>query len=1838
MASWAPKGDAEQMEARAAHCYVLLDWMRVAVLPTIRGDVHRLSSTLDTLQRAAGVARQPNSSGTTTAEGRLQEFLELVALDLCPAQHRRILLRHVAAFSHQLAQRIKAPSTDRDSSSSQKMQLLLPMFQYVSRDDVPTEERSHWITRLLIRLSDLPLGPLHDSVSAAAAASRHHWLSNIVVEVACAILCKIIGSTQASPNSTAPFFAKLLVLSIGTSSNGLRPGACFLVNSLRMSHPDAFRCVESVLGAPQRDALNSLHAYCTALESIASTPAELAAVTTAVISEEVDRFVNLYQEVLAEVSAMASEADQKGSTKPSVEEDLPELGAERNTNQASIAAPTATGNSLIQEAGAITSELSSWVQDHINALRQRMSERLQDGGAATWFDRTMWYVERSVTDLNAALPSAHPDAKGSTLLHAITTTNELVTSTREGLQRILSDTRNKANTARLCSQLSELLTHTCQCIRQDVSPAFRRASHDLRRVVEDHVAPWFNASQGTTLDTSNNASATLRTIDELFEGRIPAVLQRPIPVAFATQGTNESVSWKLDINFIDLNRSQECPRKIRFRGSRTTTAVPLGGSKSSRKQIHFTQTFILKGCQASDSVGRDHVVMALLRELQFLQHHANNGRVHNGSSLSVEQWMEGHVHPAPSAHATFTPCFAVYPFAGGGGLAEVLHGTNAVSALVDQWRSSAREDFMKSTDDSRMPLPLSLGAPATQFQETLKLVVDEFNVRQQEARSRQRSNPRDRNAQDKQPPPTAFVDLNRPPPELIRETYLRLLRAQPSSRECISNAIFAEVRYDDATPHRSVLPSDFAWVQRWSTYMRSLATGCALSYVLGIGDRHLGNILLCSEESLRKGRSQQKKVSSDGVGLVAHVDFSVCFGAGAKLRFPERIPFRMSPVFMHPLGAYGTEGGFAEVLRQVLTTVHQNESFILETTDALRWLVPLSGPVRKGPLATIANSSKHANNTSVVLRGSMVAVIDRVADRVHRQMDSLYAALMTVTQKHPSGQWMAIRNQIHQNSKFHSIASTGRRLTALTVESKTLRTEDDVDADASNITTRIAANKTLLNNAYDEFQDVVRSSQRVMNRLREVTSQIACEGRKWLDQPPNESSLLECALSIGLGIPPGLIVSTSKQPSPAHEDSLWQTASPIKVDGPLTVKGGRSISIGAWEAYLPSMAQQSGITSLLGGSATVAKQRLLQRDFVSRQLMKLLETISSGAYDSSLLAGIQQEVEELQRNAQRRPSVDAADTIPCSLSAASHLAANLETDQPLPIVDDATGRMMELCSQWFATIRRVQWTNHQTASFSKVALDNVVANFTEQLLNSMPDEVYDEEILRSAIATAATVASHPLNESTSLTSVAPFQFQEALVTLVKSLFSEASDEVAVNAVRNVCTRETVHTIAALFCIECLSHSPINIAAQRNVWKQHFSETLVASRQQVLEALDGVTEGLIRLTSAPESCSKSEQVLGELAGLPCVSAASDVLRRFDDVVEEITTDLWSRVANASHEALLLDRQLNDVHAERSRIRQRSAVVFNEHRLMTELLRQSLTPVTLNPLSLVVRQVQVCLEGLYKELHTDLAETVLPRLLQRAGGTPSLARSPMQLAAHLIQRSEQEIVNILNMTHQLITEGYEELATLISRGATAIASRRLTDSEVTSRGERSTLQTDVEIASYIERLLVVTDSIFITASVSMFSHIDRLFSLLSSFGSHCASERLPRIRAMLEQLRTVADKVMLSGSSAELASSWGGQQGRKVNQIERLAEQLLRPQVPSTESFIHDAKIAVAHGDIHQLLDDLKKRIRIMAQDAQQRLPGQSPTYCVAPPPVKFLVQASIDADALSAMYPGWTAWI
>ncbi len=50
-----------------------------------------------------------------------------------------------------------------------------------------------------------------------------------------------------------------------------------------------------------------------------------------------------------------------------------------------------------------------------------------------------------------------------------------------------------------------------------------------------------------------------------------------------------------------------------------------------------------------------------------------------------------------------------------------------------------------------------------------------------------------------------------------------------------------------------------------------------IGYVIGLGDRHLDNLLI-----------------NLNTGEIAHIDYNVCFEKGQNLRVPERVPFRMT--------------------------------------------------------------------------------------------------------------------------------------------------------------------------------------------------------------------------------------------------------------------------------------------------------------------------------------------------------------------------------------------------------------------------------------------------------------------------------------------------------------------------------------------------------------------------------------------------------------------------------------------------------------------------------------------------------------------------------------------------------------------------------------------------------------------------------------------------------------------------------------------------------------------------------------------------------------------------------
>jgi hypothetical protein len=113
-------------------------------------------------------------------------------------------------------------------------------------------------------------------------------------------------------------------------------------------------------------------------------------------------------------------------------------------------------------------------------------------------------------------------------------------------------------------------------------------------------------------------------------------------------------------------------------------------------------------------------------------------------------------------------------------------------------------------------------------------------------------------------------------------------------------------------------PDSETWVRRRTNYMHSLAMMSVTGYVLGLGDRHLSNIMLDRE-----------------TGQVVHIDFGDCFEA-AQLRrqYAERVPFRLTRVLRRAMEVGATEGTFSVTCRDTLTVLRENKDSLMAVLEA----------------------------------------------------------------------------------------------------------------------------------------------------------------------------------------------------------------------------------------------------------------------------------------------------------------------------------------------------------------------------------------------------------------------------------------------------------------------------------------------------------------------------------------------------------------------------------------------------------------------------------------------------------------------------------------------------------------------------------------------------------------------------------------------------------------------------------------------------------------------------------------------------------------------------------------
>lgn len=135
--------------------------------------------------------------------------------------------------------------------------------------------------------------------------------------------------------------------------------------------------------------------------------------------------------------------------------------------------------------------------------------------------------------------------------------------------------------------------------------------------------------------------------------------------------------------------------------------------------------------------------------------------------------------------------------------------------------------------------------------------------------------------------------------------------------------------FRDATDHFSPAMRFFffeqyldpdVWFEKRIAYTRSTAAISILGHVVGLGDRHLHNILL-----------------DENSGEVVHIDLGVAFEAGRVLPIPEVVPFRLSRDIVDGMGYTKTEGVFRRCCEFTLDALREEREAIMTLLNVLRY-------------------------------------------------------------------------------------------------------------------------------------------------------------------------------------------------------------------------------------------------------------------------------------------------------------------------------------------------------------------------------------------------------------------------------------------------------------------------------------------------------------------------------------------------------------------------------------------------------------------------------------------------------------------------------------------------------------------------------------------------------------------------------------------------------------------------------------------------------------------------------------------------------------------------------------
>ncbi|MEE6472818.1 hypothetical protein FKM82_009734 [Ascaphus truei] len=108
------------------------------------------------------------------------------------------------------------------------------------------------------------------------------------------------------------------------------------------------------------------------------------------------------------------------------------------------------------------------------------------------------------------------------------------------------------------------------------------------------------------------------------------------------------------------------------------------------------------------------------------------------------------------------------------------------------------------------------------------------------------------------------------------------------------------------------------WFEKRLAYTRSVATSSIVCYIVGLGDRHVQNILIDEETA-----------------ELVHIDLGVAFEQGKILPTPETVPFRLTRDIVDGMGITGVEGVFRRCCEKTMEVMRNSQEALLTIVEVL---------------------------------------------------------------------------------------------------------------------------------------------------------------------------------------------------------------------------------------------------------------------------------------------------------------------------------------------------------------------------------------------------------------------------------------------------------------------------------------------------------------------------------------------------------------------------------------------------------------------------------------------------------------------------------------------------------------------------------------------------------------------------------------------------------------------------------------------------------------------------------------------------------------------------------------